>query len=257
MNSIHKSTFSRVESFSLSENFTYRMALWNHATNSRLKPLVARILGFACGAFVALGDFLIHAALSVCKSLIAVSILPFKCCFPIPQDLKLSSSFVHLIYAVRSLFQVAILPFACLLNPDRAYRICEHNRYEEVKIKEMEHALIAQKMDQIKAEFTSKEKTVESQRITLTDLGNKLERSEHSLHQENQTQIEKIKNLQNENDHLKDKIRNLKNNLPEIHSDESHENEIIANFQQQLQESNERCASIQEKSSKLIQMSMN
>lgn len=132
--SISLPSLTPIERFSLTEKFTHKMTGWNHSVkHPKLGPAGARILGCACVAFTSLADVLIHAALAFGKGAAALSVLALRCCITVPRDLHLSSSLVHLMNAVRSIFNAAILPFICLLNPDRAYRIVHPHTIENKK----------------------------------------------------------------------------------------------------------------------------
>lgn len=120
---------TNIESFSLTEKFTHKMAMWDHSeVHPKLMSLASRVVGFSCSAFVSLGDFFLHTSLTLGKSVAAVSVLAFRCWVPISPDFDLSSPLVHLTRSIHSLFNIALLPFLCFFNPERAYRVTQLGR---------------------------------------------------------------------------------------------------------------------------------
>ena len=136
MANINFRPLTALENFSLTEMFTTKMHKWNHDTvHPVLKPIAARIVGCALVAFAALADVLVHAALTLGKTVAAVAVLPFRPFFNLPQDVELSSPLIHLMRSTHSIFNVVILPLLCLLDPDRAYQITQTTNIVKLKHK--------------------------------------------------------------------------------------------------------------------------
>ncbi len=93
-NNIYFRPLTPLESFSMTQMFTLKMAQWNHSVkHDILGPISARIIGCALVAFTALADALMHTALTIGKCISGLSLFAFQFCINIPQDLNLGSSF--------------------------------------------------------------------------------------------------------------------------------------------------------------------
>ncbi|MBA2369281.1 MAG: hypothetical protein H0V82_09700 [Candidatus Protochlamydia sp.] len=115
------------DNFNLTLQFTQKIEKWNQSDYAILGPISARIAGVVCTPFIALSEASIHAVLIIGKAMTGLFVSPYNCLamaffpeFSIRSNLEFSSSLIHLMLAIESVFTAAILPLVCLMNPSRA-----------------------------------------------------------------------------------------------------------------------------------------
>lgn len=140
---------TKVESFCLTKKLTGEMKRWNHSEKYRpFMQLAARIVGAVLSVFTLIADMCIHASLMLGKAPFVLPALPFKIFLQkVPQDLDVSSPFVHLNVAIQSATKIFYLPILVALDPDRGagaaqisgISLEEVQEYCEEELKNLKH----------------------------------------------------------------------------------------------------------------------
>jgi hypothetical protein len=122
-------TLTDFEKFSITRPYLNELSKINNSSYAISGPIASRIIGIATLPFVSLGDAFLHCIACAGVGMTGIVVSPYNflafAFFPEyskSEDYEFSSSLVHLMMTVESLFNAAILPFLCLLNPDRASR---------------------------------------------------------------------------------------------------------------------------------------
>lgn len=122
-------TLTDFEKFSITRPYLNELSRLNNSAYAFSGPLASRIIGIATLSLASLADALLHSVACFGVGMTGIIVSPFNflafAFFPEysrSENFELSSSLVHLMMSVESLFNAAILPFLCLLNPDRASR---------------------------------------------------------------------------------------------------------------------------------------
>ncbi len=237
---------TKLESFSIAEEFTLKIAIRNHS-HSRLVTFLARVEGCAFVALFALADVIMHATIASIKFPLALIALGFRGCFHVTPDLHISSSLTHLIHVVYGVFNMAILPLLCLFNPDKAYRVAQRHEIdkpldqpkpddekvipkkiidEQIKFKELklkdeqkDHELIQlkQKTDHIKEQIIQSNKArqvskdeMDKYNKQILKLKKDYKETEERSHQSNLALDQRIEELKMDKKNLEDQIKLIK-----------------------------------------------
>lgn len=227
-NNIYFRPLTPLESFSMTQMFTLKMAQWNHSVkHDILGPISARIIGCALVAFTALADALMHTALTIGKCISGLSLFAFQFCINIPQDLNLGSSLIHLNNTMRAVFHSTTLPFLCLLDPDRAYHMVKtyhDGRLLKVKILRDQLHNEEKTLAKLKEGFDQKERLLKDLKRNMVVLEGHIEK----LNQELQVTQDQMKERKNEVEDHNNKLEELEKKINQLKIDK--ENDINALF---------------------------
>ncbi|MCE2982981.1 MAG: hypothetical protein LW832_05390, partial [Parachlamydia sp.] len=134
---VNQNSLTYLDNFSFTVPLTYQLHCLSNSSYAITGPLAARVAGVVLIPFAALLDFFSHAGLTCLTAATGCFVSPFNffahASCPgraFDKSYELSSSLIHFMHVIESIFMAALLPGLCLLNPTKAYA-WSHSRFHQ------------------------------------------------------------------------------------------------------------------------------